>query len=122
MKYGYVLLTPMERKQQNELEKKNIAINNAATKNLLFHKASAEDYRPHLSNEHPTLELMKSVILELAKRDSYFVQHFFHPEFPAICKFSAREKLGDYIHQMVNKLRKLYYVLHNALSKEVSAI
>ena len=122
MKFGYILMTPVERQHHNELDKKNISINNAATKHLLFHKATPEDYKPQLLNEHPTLELMKAVILEFAMQDSYFVQHFFHHRFPSICKFSAREILGDHIHQMVTKLRKLYYVLHNALSKQVSAI
>ncbi len=120
MKYGYVLLTPMERKQHNELEKNNISSNNAAIKHLIFHEARPEHYIPQLSNEQSTLELMKAVILEFARQDSYFVQHFFHPNFPAICKFSARENLDEKVCEMATKLRQMYDVLHCSFSGEVS--
>ncbi len=120
MKHGYVLLTSVEREQYNELQKKNISINNAAIKHMIFYKATTKDYKSQPANEHSTLELMKAVILGLTRRDSNFIRHFFHWSFPAICKFSVRENLGDNVCKMAMKLRQLYEVLHNTLAKEVS--
>ena len=120
MKYGYVLLTPVEREQHNELQKKNIAINSAAIKHMILYKATTKDYKSQPANEQSTLALMKAVILELTRRDSNFVQHFFRWSFPAICKFSVRENLGDNFCKMAMKLRQLYEELHNTLAKEVS--
>ncbi len=109
LQYGHVLLTPKERKKYNELPKKLISVNTAATKHLLFQKAEPGDYWdiPNAVNGQRTLDLMKDVISEYANSGSFFVDHGIHAGFASICKFSALPTLGDKIGELGKTLLQM---------------
>ena len=109
MQYGHVLLTPEERNRHNELPKKPISVNTAATKHLLFQKAEPDDYRYilHELNGERTLDLMEYVISEYSNCDSFFVQHGIHADLASICKFSTMLTLGDRTDELARALLRV---------------
>ncbi len=120
MRYGHIWLSATERECYNELGKKNISINTAATKHLLIGKAGPDDFLFQRQAEGLSLRLMERVICEIAKEASLSVTHCIHRDFPEICKLSAREILGDRICGLAKNILHQYKILHKALFTDVS--
>ncbi len=122
MQYGHMLLTPEERNEHNELPKKPISANTSATKHLLFQHAELDDYQytPDGLNVMRTLDLMRKVILEYSKSDSFFVNHGIHAGFASICKLSALETLGATIGGLGKSFLRLNDILLSSNLLDVS--
>ena len=120
MRYGYILLSPEERDKHNELKKKNISVNAAAAKQILFHNATEEDYKPGCADQSRALTLMKMVIADIAETHSLFVDNHIHHSFPPICKLSVQETLGGKFVELANAILGQYDTLGSSISMLVS--
>ncbi len=119
MRYGHIFLSLKERKRYNELEKKNISINAAAAKQILFQRATREDCMPGWVDESRTLSLLKEVVTEIAKPGILFTDNYIHHSFPPICKFSFRETLLDKFNNLASNLLRQFSILSSSISTEV---
>ena len=120
MRYGYIFLSHTERKKHNELEKKNISINAAAAKQILFQRATQEDFKSGYVDDSRALTLMKDVVAEIANPGTLYINNHIHHSFPPICKFSIRETLFDKFEELASNFRCQYDVLSSSISTLVS--
>ena len=120
MRYGHIFLSSREREWYNELEKKNISINAAAAKQILFQRVTRQDCMPGCVDESRTLWLLKEVLTEIAKPETLFIDNYIHHSFPPICKFSLRETLLDKFNDLASNLLHQFSILSSSISTEVT--
>ncbi len=120
MRYGHIWLQPMERKQLSELPQKDISLNAAAAKQILFKKAKNEDFKPGCVDHSRALGLMREVITEIVQRESMFISNHIIKSFPRISKFSVRETLAENIEELAVNLLCEYDILSTCTFTHVS--
>ena len=120
MRYGHIFLSSKERERYNELQKKNISINAAAAKQILFQIARREDCMPGCIDERRTLWLLREVLTEITMSGTLFIDNCIHHSFPPICKFSLRETLLFKFNDLASNLLRLFSILSSSISTEVS--
>ena len=120
MRHGYILLSPDETDKHNELKKKSISINAAYAKQILFQRATREDYKPGCADQTRALTLMKEIVAEIANPETLHINNHIHHSFPPICKFSVREILSSQFHELASNLLHLYDKLISSISTLVS--
>ncbi len=120
MRYGYIWLSPRERRQFNELQKKAISINAAAAKQILLMKAQEEDFKPGCADRSRALCLMREVLTDVTKRGSMFITNHIMKSFPPIFKFSVRETLAEKLEELGTNLLCQYDILCSSIFTHVS--
>ncbi len=120
MRYGHIFLSPDEMDKHSELKKKNISINAAAAKQMLFQKATEEDYKPGCADQSRTLTLMKRAIAGIAETRDLLIDNHIHHSFPPICKVSVRETLSDKFVELASTLVCQYGKLSSSMSALVN--
>ncbi len=120
MRYGHMFLSPEETEKHNELKKKSISINAAAAKQILFQRATEEDYTPGCADQTRVLTLMKEVVAEFANPGTLRINNHIHHSFPPIWKFSVREILSSKFVELASSLLHQYDKLSSSISTLVS--
>ncbi len=120
MRHGYIFLSPSERKELGELEKKNISFNATAAKQILFQKATQDDYKPGSVDNLRAQALMKKVLVELANEGSLYIKNQIHDSFPLICKFSVLDTLSGKFDELASNLLFQCNILASASYSDVS--
>ncbi len=120
MRYGHIFLSPDEMEKHGELKKKNISINAAAAKQILFQKATEEDYTPGYTDQSRALTLMKAAIADITETRNLLIDNHIHHSFPPIYKVSVRETLSDKFGELASTLLCQYDKLSSSISTLVS--
>ena len=120
MRYGYILLSSGERDRYSELKKKQISINVAAAKQIIFHEAEIEDFTPGCIGGSRALILIGKVLNEISKGKTSYITNCISQFFPPICKLSVREIPTRNIDELARNLLCQYDILRSAISEIVS--